>query len=127
MSLDALTSELMLNHVKLEIQKMDPSLDPESPEFRTAVTVMAATFVVGPDVDLLAQFTGYPMTFVANIACRMRRYELWSDDQVCTGDWLEGDRVNMMFWVHCLVAEGLMRIARNENGERVYATIPGPN
>jgi hypothetical protein len=106
---------------------MDPNLDPESPEFRTAVIVMAATFVVGPDVDLLVQFTGYPMSFVANIACRMRRYELWSDDRVCTEDWLEGDRINMMFWVHCLVADGLMRIDRNEDGERVYATIPAPN
>ena len=37
----------------------------------------------------------------------------------------EGCRVNMMFWVHCLVADGLIRVDRNENGER--GTIPGPN
>src|ERR1700693_2199894 len=41
------TSESMLEHIKLDIQKMDPNLDPESPEFRTAVIIMAATFVVG--------------------------------------------------------------------------------
>src|ERR1035441_8144561 len=98
------TSEFVLEHVKAGIRELDPDLDPESPEFRTAVILMAAAFVVGPRVDLLVQFTGYSKTFVANIARRMRAYELWGDGKVRTDDWFEGDRVTVMFWTHCLVA-----------------------
>jgi hypothetical protein len=120
-------SEFFLEHIKLGIRELDPNLDPESPEFRTAVVLMAAAFVVGPRVDFLVQFTGYSMTFVAKIARRMRAYELWSDDEACTEGWFEGDRITVMFWTHCLVADGLLHIDRDENGERLYTAIPYPN
>jgi hypothetical protein len=120
-------SEFFLEHTKIGIRELDPAVDPESPEFHTAVVLMAAAFVVGPRVDFLVQFTGSSMTFVANIARRMRAYELWSDDEVCTEGWFEGDRITMMFWAHCLVADGLLHIDRDENGERLYTAIPHPN
>jgi hypothetical protein len=122
-------TEFFLEHVKIGIRELDPAIDPESPGFRTAVVLMAAAFVVGPHVDLLVQFTGYSMTFVANIARRMRAYELWSDDEVCTEYWFEGDRITAAFWFwsDCLVADGLLRIDRDEDGERLYTAVPYPN
>jgi len=119
--------EFFLEHIKISIQELDPTVDPESSEFRTAFVVMAAAFVVGPRVDFLVQFTGYSMTFVANIARRMRANELWNDDEVCAEGWFEGGGFIVMFWSHCLVADGLLQVDRDENGERLYTAIPYPN
>jgi hypothetical protein len=113
-------SEFLLEHVKIGIRELDPELDPESPEFRTAVILMAAAYLVGPDVDLLVQFTGYPMSVVSDIAHRMRANGLWSDVQARTEGWFEGDKVTGVFWLDCLVADGEVYVERAANGEELY-------
>ena len=41
------TAEFLLDETKAAVQELDPDLDPEGTEFRTAVILMAATCVVG--------------------------------------------------------------------------------
>jgi hypothetical protein len=123
------TGEFLLDETKATILELEPTYDPRSPRFRTAVVLMAATFVVGPRVDLLVKFTGYPMTVVADIDCRMRACGLWSGDDVDTDGWFDGDKiVDLYFRMDCLVAEGLIRAYRNADGEMLYDAIkPKPN
>jgi hypothetical protein len=118
------TSQFLFEHVKLGILELDPDLDPQSQKFRTAVILMAAAYMVGPRIDLLLSFTGYPLPFVAEISRRMRENDLWSDDGVATDGWFEGDKVAVGFWLDCLVAEGLVYVERTEDGEALYGTIP---
>ena len=115
-----------MEHIKISIQELDPTVDPESAEFFTAVVVMAAAFAIGR-ASILVQFTGYSMTFVANIARRMRANELWNYDEVCTWGWFEGGGFTVIFWSHCLAADGLPQVDRDENGERVFTAIPYRN
>jgi hypothetical protein len=85
---------------------------------------MAATFVVGPHVDLLVKFTGYPKTDVADIARRMRASGLWSEDEVDSDCWCDGYKiVDLYFRLHCLVAEGFLRAYCNAAGEILYEAI----
>jgi hypothetical protein len=118
------TSQFLLEHVKLGIQELDPDLDPKSQEFRTAVILMAAAYMVGPRIDLLVAFTGYPLPYVAEISRRMRANGLWSDVGVSTAGWFEGDRVTGVFWADCLVADGLVHVGHTEEGEEEYGVIP---
>lgn len=105
---DQTASEFMLEQVKTEIHEFDPGLDPESTGFRIAVVLMSAVVVAGPHVDLLVKFTGYSMTFVADIAHQMRAHGLWTDSEVCADHWFKGDNLTPGFWLDCLVAEGPM-------------------
>jgi hypothetical protein len=118
------TSEVVLEEVKLEVEELDPEIDPESPEFRTAVVLMAAAFMVGPHVDLLVQFTGYSMTVVADIAHRMRTNGLWSDDSVRSDHWFKDDKLRLAFWMDCCVADGQVYISGTKKGEFVYSALP---
>jgi hypothetical protein len=116
-------SEFMLDHVKIGIQELDPELEPESRDFRTAVILMAAAFVVGPHVDRLVQFTGYSMTFVADIARRMQASGLWADGKVRIDNWFDGASVTMAFWADCMVADGVLHLDRTADGEESYEMI----
>lgn len=115
------TSEFLLEHVKLAILELEPDLDATSQDFRTAVILMAAAFIVGPRIDLLVAFTGYPRPAVAEISRRMRANGLWRDDGVRAYDWFDGDKVTGAFWMDCLVADGVLHIERSEDGEEFYA------
>jgi hypothetical protein len=118
------TAEFLLDETKAKILELEPAYDPTSPRFRTAVVLMAATFVIGPNVDLLVKFTGYPKTDVADIARRMRASDLWSEDEVDSDDWFYGNKIwDLYFQLHCLVAEGLIRAYRNADGQILYDAI----
>lgn len=112
-----------LEEIKSIVSELDPDLDPGGPEFRTAVIVMAAAVVVGPQVDRLVQFTGYSVMFVADIAQRMRAHGLWSDHEVCADYRLDDDRGKGEFFLHCLVAEGVMQVNRTEDGKVLFSEI----
>jgi len=116
-------SQFLLEHVKLGIQELEPDLDPQSREFRTAVILMAAAYMVGPRIDLLVAFTGYPLPYVAVTARRMQASGLWADGKARTDDWFDGDKVAGGFWLDCLVADGLVYVERTEDGEELYGVL----
>ncbi len=117
-------SKFLLEYVKLGIHELDPDLDPQSEDFRSAVILMSAAYIVGPRINLLVAFTGYPLPYVAEISRRMRRNGRWSDDGVSTAGWFEGDRFTGVFGVDCLIAVGEVYVVRTEDGEELYGAIP---
>jgi hypothetical protein len=120
-------SQFLFGEVKAGILKLDPAqdpeLDPETPEFRAAVILIAAAFLLGPNVDLLVSFTHYSRTFVETVADRMRAYGFWVDGEVRTDEWLEGDKITGVFWAHCLAAIGKVHVERTEDGQVWYSAI----
>src|SRR5580692_5948922 len=117
-------NKFLLEYIKLAIQELDPGLDPQCEDFRTAVVLMTAAYIVGPRTDLLVAFTGYPLPYVAEISRRMRGNGRWTNDGVSTAHWFEGDRFTGVFGADCLVAEGLVRVDRTEDGEELLRPIP---
>jgi hypothetical protein len=108
----------LLQEIKAAIQDLDPQLDRKSREFRLPVILMAAAFVVGPDIDRLASFTGYSRTFVAAVSHRMQACGRWANGNVCTDDWFDGDRVTAALWLDCLVADGTVEMGQTDDGEK---------
>ena len=106
--------------IKEEIQRLDPALSRDDLGFHTAVVLLPAVLVVGPDIDRLVAFTGYSRSFVADISRRMHESGLWANGEVNADHWFEGDKVTAGLWVDCLVAEGLLVARRREDGQWEY-------
>jgi len=109
--------------IKVEVQKIDPDLNPDEDEdaFKVAVVLMAAALVTGPDVVRLATFTKYPAVFVAEIDQRMRAAGLWKDGGVEGGHWFKGDEWRVCsFLADVMVAQGLLLTQRREDGTLEY-------
>jgi hypothetical protein len=116
-------SGFLFADLKAGVRELDPELDPESADFRTAAILLAAAYFVGPDVDRLVHFSSYPITFVADIAQRMRTYGLWSDEGVRVDHWWNGNRITGAFWTDCLVASGVLQVGRTEDSEEFYTVL----
>jgi hypothetical protein len=107
---------LSLEEIENEVRQLDPEVSRDELGFRTAVVLLAASFAVGPNVGGLASFTGYPVSFVADISRRMCNCGLWTADHVETDHWFEGDCIVSSFWADTLVAEGLAIARRTDDG-----------
>ncbi len=116
-------SKPTLEAVKEEVERLGPSVRgaEDDSSYRTAVVLLSAALVEGPDINGLAAFTGYSRDFIAAIALRMRVSGLWEDDFVNAQHWYRDDSYNPAgFWVDVLVAEGLVLAQRLENGQFIY-------
>ena len=108
------TSEFLLEHVKLAILELEPDLDATSQDFRTAVILMAAAFIVGPRIAcswLSPVIRGRP--WLRSLAGCGRT--VFGEDGVRAYDWFDGDKVTGAFWMDCLVADGVLHIERSED------------
>ena len=118
-----------LQIIRNEIMRLDPEMvgEEESETFRVAVVVLSAACLIGADVDDLVLFTHYPWDFIRCISERMRKARLWGDGYTIS-DWYseEGgvDRICLAgFWLHVLVAEGLLAIVEREDGQRAFVAV----
>ena len=121
-------SDLKLDEIEQELKKLDPELDPLGPAFQSAVVLMAAAFVTGPNLAHLAFFTGYPYGFVSKISQRMHLAHLWENGEAKSDHWFHGDQWALGFWTDTLVAEGLMVTRIRRDGKLEYgceqSTLP---
>jgi hypothetical protein len=109
--------------IKQEIQQLDPTLDQNDFGFRTAVVLMSAAFVTGPNRESLTAFTGYPPSLVAEISDRMHQAGLWRDGAVNSDHWFRGEKWTAGIWTDCLVAEGLMLARQRKDGQWEYRAL----
>jgi hypothetical protein len=112
-----------LDVIKREVQQMDPALDQNDLGFRTAVVLMSAAFMTGPDTESLAAFTGYPLSLVVEISDRMLQAGLWRDGVVNSDHWFRGEKWTAGIWTDCLVAEGLTLARQREDGQWEYRAL----
>ena len=64
----------ILGIIEEEVVKLDPAFKGEgdNESFQTAVVLLAAADVVGPEIDSLVAFTGYSGDFIVGISHNMR-------------------------------------------------------
>jgi len=113
-----------LDVIKEEIRKLDPGLESDDEHaFQTAVVLMAAAFVTGPNTLRLSVFTGFPASLIADISKRMHRAGLWESGIVETDHWFDGDKWTPGFWADTLVADGSLVTQFRKDGEREYRVL----
>ena len=115
-----------LKIIKEEIERLNRDFtDPGDEEtYRTSVVLFSAALGVGPYIDDLAEFTGYPRDFIANISHRMHAAGLWEDWCVHDQHWWVDDSYEkierMGLWLDVLVGTGYLVAKRMEDGEFGY-------
>jgi hypothetical protein len=107
------------------ILETDPVLDRNDPGLKYPVIVLAAAFYVGPDVDRLVSFTDYPRKLVVHVSSRMHAAGIWRNGTSDRNELLtaEGHLKPVALWTQSLVAEGLLVVSGERNGQRVYRAI----
>ena len=113
----------ILGVIEGEVVKLDPALKGERDDetFQTAVVLLAAAFVVGPDIDSLVAFTGYSGDFIAGISHNMRASGFWEGNVVNANHWFRADCLEpLIFWTDTLVATGQVAAKRSEDGQLMY-------
>jgi len=70
---------LTLDDVKAEIARIDPTLTPEHPHYKTALFMVAAYHGVGQSDVALHKFTGYSRGWLIRRIKNLRRAGIWTD------------------------------------------------
>jgi hypothetical protein len=123
---DCKTNEEKLNFVKQILEEDFGAAiggDETDVGYQTAI-VMLAAMAEGTDVKRLSRLTNYPESFIESIAWNARRAELWSREGPHYDHWFDGDLVRSeAFCCDVLVAQGLFRRKRNDEGEWLYRAV----
>ena len=108
--------------VVLAVEELDPNLDRELPAFRIA-TVLLSTMFVGTDPDALAEYTGYPIVKLRQLATTLRKNLIWREDGSFRSPWLDEENGDGMteLWMYCQVGEGLVEVAGEEGGSLLFS------
>lgn len=113
-----------VDEIKAEVQRVNPFVGEDEPDSQIVTVLLAASFFVGPDIDRLVGFTGYPRNFVADTSCRMQDSGLWADGETFIEHWFDDE----LQWTElglaqdCDVADG-SQVARRD-GEEIWAYQP---
>lgn len=98
-----------LQEIKNEIKRMDPNC-PEDDEAFKAQVVLLASAVIGPGIDGLRKFTGYPRSLLAKFNHNLRKSGVWRNGKVCA-NWDDEKDGGISFGLDTCVALGLMERA----------------
>lgn len=101
---------------------------PDDKGFRTAVVLVTAALLTGPDIDELVVLTHYPRQFVEDISRWMHASGRWTNGAVDAKHWFEGRYWNRAAFVSdVLIAEGCISRWLKPDGEwgyRLQDSIP---
>jgi hypothetical protein len=115
-----------LELIKKEFRRLDPNVQENERGFEICIVLIAAAFVIGPNIERLVSFTGYSQTLVADISRRMHDAGIWTSDEIDTDHWFNADdKWSIGLWIHCLVAEGLLVTRRQADGKWEYRVLGG--
>ena len=99
---------------------MNETLDEDSYGFQAAMVLLASE-LVGPYVDRLATFVGYPPGLVQVIAARLQEAKIWEGDEVRCESWFDPKKGAMAFMLDLMVAEGtIIRMWSEEKKQYSY-------
>jgi hypothetical protein len=93
--------------LELENAKAKYCTTREGRRFHACLTLVASALLVGPDISVLAIWTGIPEAFVSIVSSRMRSAGLWTGDEKEIDEW-RGTEGDFMFTLlsHADVAVG---------------------
>jgi hypothetical protein len=97
--------KLTLRDFEKEVQRLDPKQKPEDSGFKTAVLLLS-TLEVGPNVERLVKFTGYPKEFVRERVRRCRAGGIFRGGKIAC-EWFD-ENGGIALWCDVLVAEGML-------------------
>jgi hypothetical protein len=87
-----------------------------------AAMVLLASELVGPYVDRIATFVGYPPCLVQVIAARLYEAKIWESAEVRCESWFDPQMGDVAFALDLMVAEGkLIRTWSDENKEYEFS------
>jgi hypothetical protein len=97
---------------------------PSSPHWNAAI-VLAAAWLVGPNLDRIASLTRCSREYVDTVAARLFESRLWMNDRVDYEHWLDPELGTIAFMMDVMVAEGqLVRTQnRSETGKYIYKSL----
>jgi len=99
--------KLDLDYIHREVKRLDPKLGEHTDTFATAVCLLAAALVVGPNVRRVARFTGYHVPFVKSRFERLRKQGVIRRGKFNV-EWDHKTEGGVAFWMDVCVAEGIM-------------------
>jgi len=118
--------ESAVQGMKKDVWNMDASLAEDSYTFQAAM-VLFASELVGPYVDRIVTFLGYPPDLVQVMAARLQESQIWDGDEVHCERWFDPQKGVASFIMDLMVAEGkFVRKWSEEKNQFVYHLLDIP-
>jgi hypothetical protein len=109
-----------LQGMRSDIWNLDNTLAEDSYTFQAAMVLLASD-LVGPYVDRIATFVGYPRGLVQLIGARLQEAKIWESGEVRCEAWFDPKKGAIAFMLDLRVAEGkLMRTWSEEKKQYAY-------
>jgi hypothetical protein len=115
--------EAALQSMRKDVRNIDETLEEDTYAFQSAMVLLASE-LVGPYIERIVTFLGYPRGFVQAIGARLQEAKIWEHDQVHCGGWFDPKKGAIAFMLDLGVAEGKMmrRWSQEQNKYVYYAT-----
>jgi hypothetical protein len=111
--------EAALQGIRRDVLNMDGPLAEDSYTFQAATVLLASEFV-GPYVDRIATFVGYPPALVQVMAARLYEAGIWEGDEVRCESWFDPQVGGIALLLAVMVTEGKL-IGRWSKEEKQFA------
>jgi hypothetical protein len=109
-----------LRGMRRDVWNIDENLAENNYTFQAAM-VLFASELVGPYVDRIATFVGYPRGLVQVIGARLQEARIWETDEVRCEEWFDPKKGTIAFMLDLGVAEGtLTRSWSEERNQYAY-------
>jgi hypothetical protein len=108
-----------LQGMRRDVWNMDATLPEDSYTFQAAMVLLASE-LVGPYVDRIATFVGYPPSLVQVMEARLHQAKIWESDEVRSESWFDPQKGGIAFLLAVMVAEGTL-IGRWSEEENQFA------
>jgi hypothetical protein len=106
--------------MRRDVWDMDETVAVDSYTFQAAMVLLASE-LVGPFVDRIATFVGYPRGLVRVIGARLQEAKIWESDEVRCESWFDPEKGAIAFMLDLMVAEGkLLRRWSEERKQYAY-------
>lgn len=115
-----------LQSMRTDVCNIAGDIAEDSYTFQSAMILLASE-LVGPYVDLIATFLGYPPSLVQVMAVRLYEAKIWVSGEVRCESWFDPKTGAVAFGLDLMVTEGkLIRRWSEETKEYKYARSDTP-
>ena len=112
-----------LQGMRRDVWNMDATLAEDSYTFRAAMVLLASE-LVGPYVDRIVTFLGYPPGLVQVITARLYEAKIWDVDEARSESWFDPHKGTVAFLLDLMVAEGELIGGWSEEKKQCAYRIP---